>query len=199
MSTIRRRGRAFLGLPALDDPAAMKRLRVVPWLAAPAAFVCALAVWTAVGIALQRFLDGPDDWQVNAPALSGLTAILLLAPSSPTQPKARNAWLAAIVGLAVVGGGLGAAAAGHEEGTAYGAAAFAVATAGALAGCVGFTALTRVDRWSTIAQAGSATGTAERTGLPSDGPLSDDPPSDGLPRDGATGADSTDGQPPTDA
>jgi len=42
MSPVRRRARAFLGLPALDDPDAMERPRVVPWLAAPAAFALAL-------------------------------------------------------------------------------------------------------------------------------------------------------------
>ncbi|GIH14301.1 hypothetical protein Raf01_24730 [Rugosimonospora africana] len=158
MSAIRRHGRAFLGLPALDDPAAMKRLRVVPWLATPAAFAVALVGWTAIGIALQRALSGSDNWQVNAPAIAGLTAILLLAPSSPTQPKARNAWLAAIVGLAVVGAAFGIASAGHDQGTAYSATAFVVVALGALAGCVVFTALTRVERWSVAAQADSGAG-----------------------------------------
>jgi protein-S-isoprenylcysteine O-methyltransferase Ste14 len=155
MSAIRWRARAFLGLPALDDPAAMKQPRAVPWLAAPAAFVVALAVLVAIGVAMQKALNGRDNWQVNAPAIAGLTAILLLAPSSPTQPKARNALVAAIVGLAVVGGGFGVAVAGHEPGTTYSATAFLIVTVGALAGCVEFTALTHVDRWTVATRAGS--------------------------------------------
>ncbi|HEY2671619.1 MAG TPA: hypothetical protein VGJ07_14770 [Rugosimonospora sp.] len=162
MSAIRRRTRAFLGLPALDDPAATTRLRVVPWLAAPAAFVVALAVFVAFGVALQRVLDGRDNWQVNSPAIAGLTAILLLAPSSPTQAKARNALVAAILGLAIVGGGFGVAVAGHTPGTTYSATAFLIVTVAALAGCVAFTALTRVQRWTVATQAGSAAGAVRK-------------------------------------
>ena len=148
MSAIRRRGRAFLGLPALDDPAAMRELRAVPWRAAPAAFAVVLGVLVALGVALEQATPGQDNWQVNAPAIAGLTAILLLAPSSPTQPKARNAYVAAIVGLAIVGAGFGVAVAGHEPHTAYDTTAFVIVTVAALAGCLEFTALTRVKRWS---------------------------------------------------
>jgi len=136
----------------------MKQPRVVPWLAAPAAFVLALAALVAIGVALQKALYGRDNWQINAPAIAGLTAILLLAPSSPTQPKARNAVLAAIVGLAVVWGGYGVAVAGHEPGTTYSATAFLIVAVGAIAGCVEFTALTHVDRWTVSTRAGSIAG-----------------------------------------
>jgi hypothetical protein len=161
MSAIRRRARAFLGLPALDDPTAMKRPRTVPWLAAPVVFVLALPVLVAIGVALQKALNGRNNWQVSAPAIAGLTAILLLAPSSSTQPKARNALVAAIVGLAVVAGGYGVAVAGHEPGTTYSATGFLIATAGALAGCVGFAAVTHVDGWTTATRGGAAAGTME--------------------------------------
>jgi hypothetical protein len=157
MSAIRRRARAFLGLPALDDPAAMEQPRVVPWLAAPAAFALALAALVVLGVVVEEFLPGRDNWQVNAPAIAGLTAILLLAPSSSTQPRARNAYVAAVVGLAIVGAGFGVAVAGHSSGTAYDATAFVVVTVAALAGCVQFTALTRVERWSMSTRAGSST------------------------------------------
>jgi hypothetical protein len=149
MSGIRRRTRAFLGLPALDDPAALTQPRTVPWLAAPAVFALALPMLVALGVAVEKALNGRNNWQVNAPAIAGLTAILLLAPSSPTQPRARNALVAAIVGLAVVGGGFGLAVAGHEPGTTYRATAFLIATAGTLAGCVVFAGITHVDRWTT--------------------------------------------------
>jgi hypothetical protein len=109
-------------------------------------------------VALQKALNGRNNWQINAPAIAGLTAILLLAPSSPTQPKARNALVAAIAGLAIVGGGFGVAAAGHEPGTTYGAPAFLIVTAGALAGCVGFAAVTHVERWTTATRGGSSAG-----------------------------------------
>jgi len=161
MNATRSRTRAFLGLPDVDDAAAMKRPRAVPWLAAPAAFVVALAVVVAIGVALQTTLHGRDNWQVNAPAIAGLTAILLLAPSSPTQPKARNAWVAAIAGLAVVGGGYSIPVAHHVPGTAYGAAAFLVVAGCAVAGCVAFTALTHVNNWTAAALAGSTTDAGE--------------------------------------
>jgi len=148
LSTIRWRARAFLGLPALDDPAAMTRPRVVPWLAAPAAFALALGVLVGLGAGLEAAVDGRDNWQVNAPAIAGLTAILLLAPSSPTQPKARNALVAAVVGLAIVAAAFGVAVAVRKPDTAYGVTAFLIVTFGALAGCVEFTALTRVKRWT---------------------------------------------------
>lgn len=157
MTAVRRRARAFLGLPALDDPDAMKRPRVVPWPAAPAAFALALGALVAVGLILEQVFPSPDNWQVNAPAIAGLTAILLLAPSSSTQPRARNAYVAAVAGLAVVGAGFGVAVAGHTSGSGYGATAFLIVTAAALAGCVQFTALTRVERWSMSARAGSST------------------------------------------
>jgi hypothetical protein len=195
MSALSRRARAFLGLPALDDPAATTRLRIVPWHAAPAVFVVALAVLSAVGAGLQHVLHGRDNWQVNAPAIAGLTAILLLAPSSPTQARARNAWAAALVGLAVVAGGFGVAAAGHETGTAYGAGAFAIATAGALAGSLGFTALTRVDRWSAVSQAGSVTGDPGRAPEPGGGerPATASSTADGRAGDGTPGPGTTAG------
>jgi hypothetical protein len=202
MSALSRRARAFLGLPALDDPAATTRLRIVPWRAAPAAFVVALAVLSAVGAGLQRVLHGRDNWQVNAPAIAGLTAILLLAPSSPTQARARNAWAAALVGLAVVAGGFAVAAAGHKTGTAYGARAFAIATAGALAGSLGFTALTRVDRWSAVSQAGSVTGAPRHAPEPGGGerPATASPTVDGRAGGGTPGQGTTAGaagEPPT--
>lgn len=159
MNAIHSRARAFLGLPALDDPAAMKQPRAVPWLAAPAAFTLALAVLVAIGVALQKAMNGNDNWQINAPTIAGLTAILLLAPSSPTQPKARNALIASIVGLAVTGGGVGVAVAWHATGTTYGATAFLIVTVAALAGCVEFTVLTHVDRWTLATQAESTAGT----------------------------------------
>lgn len=162
MSAIRRRARAFLGLPALDDPDAMKRPRTVPWLAAPVAALLALPVLVAIGVALQKILNGRNNWQVNAPAIAGLTAILLLAPSSPTQPKARNALVAAIAGLVIVGGGYGVAVAGHEPGTTYSATAFLIATAGALAGCVQFAAITHIERWSTATGGGASAGATGR-------------------------------------
>ena len=161
MRAIRSRTRAFLGLPAVDDEDAMKRPRAVPWLAAPVAFVVALAVLVAIGVALQAALHGRDSWQVNAPAIAGLTAILLLAPSSPTQPRARNAWGAAIVGLAVVGGGYRTSTAHHVPGTAYGAVAFLVVAGGAVAGCLAFTGLTHVTHWTASVPAGSTTDTAD--------------------------------------
>jgi hypothetical protein len=170
MSAIRRRARTFLGLPALDDPAAMKQPRVVPWLAAPAGFGLALAALIAIGVALQKALHARDNWQVNAPAIAGLTAILLLAPSSPTQPKARNAMVAAIVGLAIVSGGFAVAVAGHQPGTTYTATAFLIATVGALAGCVEFTALTHIERWTATAQNDSTAGSERRPA----GAVSDD-------------------------
>jgi hypothetical protein len=148
MSAIRWRARAFLGLPPLDDPAAMKEPRRVPWRAAPTAFALALGVLVALGVTLEKTLDGRDNWQVNAPAIAALTAILLLAPSSSTQPKARNAYVAAIVGLAIAGAGFGVAVAGHQPDTAYDTTAFVIVTVAALAGCFEFTALTRVKRWS---------------------------------------------------
>jgi hypothetical protein len=163
MSAIRRRARTFLGLPALDDPGATKRPRIVPWLAAPAVFGLALAVLIAIGVALQKALHSRDNWQVNAPAIAALTTILLLAPSSPTQPRARNALVAAIVGLAVVSGGYALAVAGHQPGTTYTATAFLIAAVGALAGCVEFTALTHIDRWSAAAHNGSTAGSKRRT------------------------------------
>jgi hypothetical protein len=131
-----------------------------------------------IGVALQRALNGRDNWQVNAPAIAALTTILLLAPSSPTQPKARNALVAAIVGLAIVSGGYAVAVAGHQPGTTYSATAFLIATVGALAGCVEFTALTHVDRWTVATSAGSTAG--------SDGKA------DGGPSDDTTDADATD-------
>jgi hypothetical protein len=173
MSAIRWRARAFLGLPALDDPVAMKQPRAVPWLAAPAAFVLALAVLVAIGVALQKALNGPNNWQINAPAIAGLTAILLLAPSSPTQPKARNALVASIVGLAIVGGGFGLAVAGHEPGTTYSATAFLIVTVGALAGCVEFTALTHVDRWAVATRAGSTAGAVAKADSGASGDATD--------------------------
>jgi len=163
VDAIRRRTRAFLGLPAPEDTEALTRPRVVPWLAAPAAFVVALLGLVAIGVAVQQVLPGRDNWQVNAPAIAGLTAILLLAPSSPTQPRARNAVVAAIAGLAIAGAGYAAAVAGHQSDTTYSATAFLVVAVAALAGCVQFTALTRVERWSVTARAAGAAGT-EPTG-----------------------------------
>lgn len=177
MSAIRRRTRAFLGLPAPDDATAMKRPRVVPWLAAPAAFAVALGALVALGAALETALNGQDNWQVNAPAIAGLTAVLLLAPSSPTQPRARNAWVAAIVGLAVVGAGYGVAVVMHEPGTTYSPAAFLTGTAGALAGCVAFAALTRVNTWTVAMPATSAAEVA------ADSTASGDPTSAGATED----------------
>ena len=142
----------------------MKQPRAVPWLAAPAAFVLALAVLVGVGVALQMGLSGRNNWQVNAPAIAGLTAILLLAPSSPTQPKARNSLVAAIVGLAIVGGGFVVAVAWHKPGTTYSATAFLMVTVGALAGCVEFTALTHVDRWTVTTRTGSTAGAVGAAG-----------------------------------
>jgi hypothetical protein len=139
----------------------MTRPRAVPWLAAPAAFVVALAVVVAIGVALQAALHGRDNWQVNAPAIAGLTAILLLAPSSPTQPKARNAWVAAIAGLAVVAGGYSIPTAHHAPGTAYSSVAFLIAAGGAVGGCVAFTALTRVNNWTAAEPAGSISDAGE--------------------------------------
>jgi hypothetical protein len=136
----------------------MKQPRAVPWLAAPTAFVLALAALVALGVALEKALNGRNNWQVNAPAIAGLTVILLLAPSSPTQPKARNALVAAIVGLAFVAGGFGVAVAGHKPGTPYGATAFLIVAVGALAGCAEFTALTHVNRWTVAAQTDSTAG-----------------------------------------
>jgi hypothetical protein len=158
MSAIRSRARAFLGLPATDDPAAMKQPRAVPWLAAPAAFVVGLAGLVAIGVALEKAMNGRDNWQINAPTIAGLTAILLLAPSSPTQPKARNALVASIVGLIVMGGGVGVAVAWHAPGTTYSATAFLIVTIAALAGCVEFTVFTHVDRWTVATQADSTAG-----------------------------------------
>src|SRR6185369_10145692 len=114
------RVRAFLGLPALDDPVAMTQPRAIPWRAAPAAFGVALAVLTAIGIAVQEVWNGRDNWQVNSPAIAGLTAILLLAPSSPTQPRARHAITSAIVGLAIIGAAYLVAIARQDAGTGYG-------------------------------------------------------------------------------
>ena len=142
------RVRAFLGLPALDDPAAMTQPRAIPWRAAPAAFAVALVVLAATGIAVQEVWNGRDNWQVNSPAIAGLTAILLLAPSSPTQPRARHAMTSAIVGLAVIGAAYVVAIARQDSGTGYGAAAFIITTIGALAGCAEFTFLTRAERWT---------------------------------------------------
>jgi hypothetical protein len=164
MGAIRSAGRAFLGLPDLGDPAPMTEPRIIPWRAAPAAFAVALAGLILTGLALQTALNGRDNWQVNAPAIAGLTTILLLASSSPTQPRARNAVVAATVGLAVVGGAFTVAIARQEPGTAYGVGAFLIATVGALAGCLEFTALTHVDRWTVSTPAGStprAVGAAE--------------------------------------
>lgn len=175
MSAIRSRARALLGLPALDDPVAMQRPRAVPRLAAPAAFVVALAVLVTIGVALQEALHGRDNWQINAPAIAGLTAILLLGPSSPTQPKARNAVLASIVGLAIAGGGFGVAVAVHEPGATYGATAFLIVTVGALAGCVEFAALTRVNRWTVATLADPA---PSAVGKPDDVPAGEPPDAD---------------------
>jgi hypothetical protein len=163
MKAIRSRARAFLGLPALDDPAATRQPRVVPWRAAPAAFALALALLVALGFALERALGGRDNWQVNAPAIAGLTAILLLAPSSSTQAKARNALVAAVVGLTIVGAGFGVAVARHKPDTAYGTTAFLIVTIGALVGCVEFTVLTHVDRWTLAARQGSTVGAVRTT------------------------------------
>jgi hypothetical protein len=177
MSAIRRRGRAFLGLPSLDDPNAVQRPRTVPWLAAPVVFVLALPVLVAIGVAVEKALGGRNNWQVNAPAIAGLTVILLLAPSSSTQPRARNAFVAAVVGLAVVAVGYGVAVAGHDPATTYGATAFLLATAGALAGCVGFTAITHVDGWTTATRGGASAGATKKA--------------DGGARDDTTDADAT--------
>jgi hypothetical protein len=95
----------------------MTQPRVVPWLAAPAAFVLSLVVLVAIGVGLQKALNGRDDWQINSLAIAGLTAILLLALSSPARPKTRNALISSIVGLAIVGGGFGVTVAGHQPGT----------------------------------------------------------------------------------
>jgi hypothetical protein len=155
MNAVRSGTRAFLGLPAVDDAVAMKQPRAVPWLAAPVAFMAILLVLAGLGVALEAILPGRDNWPVNAPAIAGLTAILLLAPSSPTQPKARNAWLAAVVGVAVVGVGYRIPTAHHAPATAYSCIAFLIAGGGALAGCVAFTALTRVDSWTATTPAGT--------------------------------------------
>jgi hypothetical protein len=141
----------------------MKRPRAVPWLAAPATFALALVVLVAIGVALQKAFHGRDNWQVNAPSIAGLTAILLLAPSSSTQPKARNALVAAVGGLAVVAGGFGVTVAGHEPDTTYSAMAFVIVAVGAIAGCLVFTALTHVEGWTMAARTGS---TAAAVGKP---------------------------------
>src|SRR5262245_4826153 len=126
MSTNRSRVREFLGLPALDDPVAMTRPRAVPWRAAPAAFAAALTALVVIGVAVQAVWHRHDNWQVNSPAIAGLTAILLLAPSSPTQPRARHAMTSAFVGLAIIGAAYGVAVARQESGSGYGVAAFVI-------------------------------------------------------------------------
>lgn len=146
MSAIRRRTRAVLGLPALDDPDALTRPRTVPWHAAPLTFAVALVFLVAFGVAIQKGFGDRTNWQVNAPAIAGLIAILSLAPASPRQAKARNALLAAIIGLLVGWGSFAAALVGHTHGTAYNTVAFGIVTGGALAGCLAFTAITHVGR-----------------------------------------------------
>jgi hypothetical protein len=105
-------------------------------------------------------LNHRNNWQVNAPAISGLTVILLLAPSSPTQPKAHHALVASIAGLSVLAAGYGIAVNGHPPGTPYNAAAFLIVTAAAFAGCIEFTALTHLGHWTGTTRATSAVGVA---------------------------------------
>ena len=146
MSAIRQRTRAVLGLPALDDPHALARPRSVPWHAAVLTFAVALVFLIAFGVAIQKGFGDRTNWQVNAPAIAGLIAILSLAPASPKQAKARNALLAGIVGLVIVWGGFAAALVGHTHGTTYNAMAFGIVTGGAIVGCLAFTAITHVGR-----------------------------------------------------
>jgi len=166
MSAIRRRTRAVLGLPALDDPDALARPRTVPWHAAVLTFAVAMVLLIAFGVAIQKGFGDRTNWQVNAPAIAGLIAILSLAPPSPRQAKARNALLAAIVGLVIGWGSFAAALIGHTHGTTYNAMAFGIVTGGAIVGCLAFTAITHVGRGAAPAMATSPAAVAPLAAQP---------------------------------